>query len=174
MIQHFPVAKAQLDVSQFSVLNNLVFLYYTRISYYTKYNPLFLNYTLRYVATILKHPVAASNCFCPTCAVLDARLHRSLLHNLTSSPCAWLAGQPQFYGSWQTSCMLVRCCVLQIKLDEVLCFIDFDSYRRVSTFVQTSVLIFSVSIYLNQRCFAVKSELQVTTWRFVALFTVHA
>jgi len=45
--------------------------------------------------------------------------------------------------------MLVRCCVLQIVLDEVLCFIGFDSYRRVSAFVQTFVVMFSVTGCLN-------------------------
>jgi hypothetical protein len=93
MLQHFPVAKTQLDVSQFSVHINLLFLYYTRISYYTKYNPLFLNCTVRYVATNLKHRVVASHCFCPTCAVLDSLVHVSLLPNLTSASRAgcWVA-----------------------------------------------------------------------------------
>jgi len=75
MLQHFPVAKGKLELSQFIAHINLVFLYYTRISYYTKYNSLFLNYTVRYTATNLKQPVVASHCFCPTCAVLDARVH---------------------------------------------------------------------------------------------------
>jgi hypothetical protein len=73
MLQHFPVAKAKLELSQFIVRINLVFLYYTRISC-IKYKPLFLNYTVRHIATNLKHPVVASHCFCPTCAVLDARV----------------------------------------------------------------------------------------------------
>ena len=46
---------------------------------------------------------------------------------------------------------LHACSVLgtAIMLDEVLCFSDFDSYGRVSAFVQTVVVIFSVNICLN-------------------------
>ena len=53
------------------------------------------------------------------------------------------------------------------------CFSGFDSYRcvRVSAFVQTFVVIFSVIICLNYKCFAVKSEVQVTSWLFVAVCT---
>jgi len=80
-----PIGRGTTGCTQFSVHVNLVFLYYTRISYYTKYNPLFLNYTVRYIATNLKHRVVASHCFCPTCTVLDARVHWSLLPNLTSA-----------------------------------------------------------------------------------------
>jgi hypothetical protein len=129
MHQEFPIAKAKFDVKQNITHTNLVFMYFTWISY-AEYNPLFLNYTVRYIATNLKSPVMASHCFCPTCAVLDARVHRSLLPYVSIA--REMLGSVSFYGSCKTYCMLVRCCVLQIVLGEVLWFIDFESYRRVS------------------------------------------
>jgi hypothetical protein len=132
MFHHFQLAKAQLEASQFSLHINLVFLYYTRI-YRVKYNPLFLNYTVQYIPTNLKHPVVDSHSFCPTCAVLDALVQRSLLPYVSIAH--GLLGSVSCYGSCQTYCMLVQCCVLQIVLGEVLWFIDFGSYRCKSAFV---------------------------------------
>jgi hypothetical protein len=77
------VARAQHDMSEFNVPIYLIVLCDVTVSY-KEYDPGFLQYREHHVATNIKQPLPVTHWFRLTCAILNARVHRSLLSYLTS------------------------------------------------------------------------------------------